>query len=580
MHSTRFNPGTERAFTLTEMLIAVAVLAVVILATSTIFGTAQRIASLGQANSDLLQQAAAIEQRIRTDVDRMSRDGFLAIQCVGVRNDINVAQTGRRLDPSRADGEEIRCDQLLFFAEGATPSGRFSQSYANDTSDSDRLGIGRLAPAQSTFAAIYYGSGVQMPIAAPGSSGVLLDIDRETTDIFPWSWFASGDVGLTEWTAPSYEEPFGGSNAPLVTPDAHNWLLMRQAVLLADDDGGAYQDDPNWFMGRDWTHGPNSAGSLFYYDNGGTFRFDPWVVNSRVDVAAVDPTELREQVCVSWKEVGRSNGMPDGFSERIQKADVLNAMYLGYPRGEQTAPSMDRMDTMLTNAVLSPNVSDFRVEWTWGDGVGRDTDSMFPNSPLFNGGLPGVVIDGSYLRNGTARSSATPWFGLSDAAFGSAPASAFSPGADSVSDWSHINPDGLNAVRIGPPVGPEFGNFDPDYLVDTHGNSPLSNIELCDDCNLSPQESSGVRRYGAVFGYNATDGIVQWVDGVPLPFNWGPVFGEQVYQSSGGGTYEVANTYSPWPTALRVTFRLHDPQNKLTGGRVFQFVIPVPKPHS
>ena len=43
----QFMPITSerRAFTLTEMLIAVAILGVVILATSTIFGTAQRVSS-------------------------------------------------------------------------------------------------------------------------------------------------------------------------------------------------------------------------------------------------------------------------------------------------------------------------------------------------------------------------------------------------------------------------------------------------------------------------------------------------------------------------------------------------------
>ena len=82
------------AFTLTEMLIAVAVLLVVILATSSIFSTAQRVSSLGEANSDILQQANAIERVLRNDFNRITRDGFFAVQCVGVPNDINFDNRG------------------------------------------------------------------------------------------------------------------------------------------------------------------------------------------------------------------------------------------------------------------------------------------------------------------------------------------------------------------------------------------------------------------------------------------------------------------------------------------------------
>ena len=96
--TTRSNGCAPRGFTLTEMLVAVAVLAVVILATSTIFSTSQRVASMGEANAELIQQASAIERRIRRDIERMSSDGFLAIQCVGVRNDVNQ---GCKRSPAR-----------------------------------------------------------------------------------------------------------------------------------------------------------------------------------------------------------------------------------------------------------------------------------------------------------------------------------------------------------------------------------------------------------------------------------------------------------------------------------------------
>ena len=388
---------------------------------------------------------------------------------------------------------------------------------------------------------------------------------------------------MTEWP----NDTPSGAVVPVITPNANNWLLTRQAVLLADDDGGSVINNPNWFMGTD-EYGPNSAGSLFYQDDSSTsdpiFRCDPWVANSRVDVAATDANSLRDQVCFTWAELGNSNQLPNVPSPLVRKDEVLEAMYLGYPRGAASAPSMDRMDVMLSNAVLSPNVSEFRVEWTWADGVGRDLDAKFgawnaPNGGVyqeFSGGLPGVVVDGSYLRNGATRAGSTPWFGLADATLGVAPASAFSPGSGNGS-WSYFgSPDDYNSVRIGPPVGSEFGSFVATNLEDSRGSTPLSNIEFCDFCDQAP--ASGIRRYGAVFGYNGSEGIARQANGEPLPYNGGPVFGSGVFQSSPGGNYQVANTYTPWPTAVRITMRLHDPRNKITGGRLFQFVIPIPSP--
>ena len=45
-----------------------------------------------------------------------------------------------------------------------------------------------------------------------------------------------------------------------------------------------------------------------------------------------------------------------------------------------------------------------------------------------------------------------------------------------------------------------------------------------------------------------------------------------------GGSERVLRTdYTPWPTALRFTITLHDPKLALSQGRVFQFVVELPK---
>ena len=69
----------RRAFTLTELMVAVLILIVVIVACSKIFGTVSGVTGLSQAGADVLQEAAAIERQIRSDFARLSREGFFAI---------------------------------------------------------------------------------------------------------------------------------------------------------------------------------------------------------------------------------------------------------------------------------------------------------------------------------------------------------------------------------------------------------------------------------------------------------------------------------------------------------------------
>ena len=81
---SRRSPG----FTLTELMVAVVVLLVIILAVGRIFGTASDVVKAGEANANILQEISAVEQLMRNDLDRISDEGFLVVQCVAVRNDI------------------------------------------------------------------------------------------------------------------------------------------------------------------------------------------------------------------------------------------------------------------------------------------------------------------------------------------------------------------------------------------------------------------------------------------------------------------------------------------------------------
>ncbi len=70
---------TCRGLTLTELLVAVAVLAVIIVTFSSILAQANRVVSTGQQTMRANAAAAALDQSIRKDFRRMTHNGFLRI---------------------------------------------------------------------------------------------------------------------------------------------------------------------------------------------------------------------------------------------------------------------------------------------------------------------------------------------------------------------------------------------------------------------------------------------------------------------------------------------------------------------
>jgi type II secretory pathway pseudopilin PulG len=253
----------RRAFTLVEMLVAVVLLIAIIVATGKIFATARQVASVGEASADVLQQASLLREQLQRDLDRLSRDGYVAIQCVVVRNDVNRTWSASAplLNPILPATAMIRCDQLVFFTSGMEGSARWA-------------GPGDLATSgggqQSRAARVYYGHGIQVPglLNDPlASSTVNPDQNRVRpiiTGVVPTPTVTNGGrmKAIVPWT---WWDPAGASGAPRVgwrygssteatsgalrispnQPEARSWVLARKSVLLSDDGGRpTYYPDP------------------------------------------------------------------------------------------------------------------------------------------------------------------------------------------------------------------------------------------------------------------------------------------------------------------------------------------------
>lgn len=489
----------NRAFTLVELMVAVGLLLVVIVAVSRIFSTASKVASLGEAVNDILQETGAIERQIRTDISRLDYDGVLVIQCVAIKNNANQLSlpSAPLIDPTRPEDATIRCDQLVFFSKGTQTSARFAGN--QDLGPFNGL-------ARSNLSRILYGHGVQLPDLIPmgaASTSRPDPIAFSERPLLPWSFdnTAGGSLEYRYWW---------GSGAGVTNgsqPEARDWTLARQAILLADDGG----DLKRFHKATDTTpttYGNNSAVSLFEQANLETVITDANllpnynVINSRVDVAATNLNDIRKILAPVGSTTWRQriiNGFFGPFAGYGQLA--------GYVRSEKIAPSMNRQDVMLTTPTLATNCSGFMVDWTWGE-------------YQVSGVIPDPLVP-------------TKWYGFSD----------FQGLADEARGVRTLT-EVLNPV-------PE-GSFIVPSVIEGAMGTPIP--------YLCPLGTSGpIKIYTAVFGFNSDKPLFQTLD----------------MQTT--GTVSVRDDYTPWPTALRITMQLHDPEKRIEQGKTLQLIVELPK---
>lgn len=179
-------------FTLVEMLIAVAAVALLTVGIVQIFRVTTKTVATGRRVSNVLTYANLLEKQLRDDISKMSRRGFLVI-----RNELADGTGG---GVRRFQGDTVvrprRVDELQFFAEGRFVSGR------NPVNPS----LVATAPA----ARIWWGHGLkgdpQQALTQPQAGGVNSLRDPNDTTYF-------GEPGVNEF--------------------ASNWLLARHVTLLA-----------------------------------------------------------------------------------------------------------------------------------------------------------------------------------------------------------------------------------------------------------------------------------------------------------------------------------------------------------
>ena len=563
--STRIRVRRAAAFTLTELLIAVGVLVVVIVAAAKIFSAASKVSAVSEANADLIQTATAIEQQVRADFANLPANGFMVIQQVEV-NAYGQAQNPV-VDPSLGS-LEIRADQVAFFTRGV----RQTTQYTGSQESTSNNGIATTWTAESAIARVYYGHGVQAP-ALPIGTGPF-SYENSNAGVVPWK---GGRVELERFSDGAAQ---GVGNMPLTK--ASLWPLVRLATLMGTDALPTTLDNAgqatNTTFARFGSAALNASVTLFAnravrlgplatkYPN----TYAPLWTSGRVDVVKWQPDDLFSQMAYQADAQQSVQGIPfiaqdlsnpwSGPSSRLRMIQTLanwavpatslnpgngaGALYVSYPRVEKAAPSSAKADQMLSAPVLAANCSSFKVEWTWDDGVGRS----FAGAGAGNTSQPNAGI-GMFVNPGAAQ----PWFGLDNLTGGNNPAtSAVRPVSNSanfldngaIGDWGSI---GVPLVIAAPNAADLVCSVE--GPINRSGDPAVVNRPVWRTSN----EQDSKRVYQAVFGFNQADTAQL----NPFAGNRGP--------------------YTPLPSAIRITLRLHDPLGRIEGGREFQFIVDLPK---
>lgn len=265
MNRPRRHPNTPRharcAFTLVELLVAVAVVALLTIGVGQIFRGIAQLSSTGSAVAEIESAARIVESLMRDDFSALSRvnpeQSFLAIRNrrlgdlnrngqrdaneVGLYLSRDDAELDRRngYEPYQrtSDGRPlsraatVRLDEIAFIGFSGEPGGY--TSYQQDSAGRTTI--------RAPFARIYYGHALRPPIDRPNNPN---DPPRRL-------FYADGDFGSgPDAIGPSayQENRFAPNSSALFTGRnqfAGDFVLTRQPLLLFGGIAAGYAQDAN-----------------------------------------------------------------------------------------------------------------------------------------------------------------------------------------------------------------------------------------------------------------------------------------------------------------------------------------------
>lgn len=202
--------GARRGFTLLEMVVAIAAVLIVAVGLAAIFDSIGETVATGRRVSRVNQTAKLLEQTLRRDFERMTRDGFLVIRQQYADAD-GDGQYNPQLDEApvseaqaRDEWSVRRVDEIMFFASGDFATSRSALAVPG-------------WKARASEAMVYYGHGQPR---RKGSTEWEQPALNDTNDVLG----AGNDLRLGR----VFPDPEDNPNQ-----FASRWILVRHATLLS-----------------------------------------------------------------------------------------------------------------------------------------------------------------------------------------------------------------------------------------------------------------------------------------------------------------------------------------------------------
>ncbi|MCH2135766.1 MAG: hypothetical protein MK101_04185 [Phycisphaerales bacterium] len=544
------------------------------------------------------------------------------------------------INPSLATDAPVRCDQLVFFVEGFERSlaygsnlgysvipgmaaktigqaGMIRYGHALQFPELGRYEArpGMLQNGQPQFTA----EDVDLN-AIRDDDGLLSHLtpfhQHNVNSIFggplPTVW-TTYTLGNTGGSANLYNQvPGNGINGS--QPEARRWLFTRTAVALGDDDSQA----PNSRQKRVYQNETLSQETLLPLDpregvadpdnnTGSQWGFSskaPVIDYGRVDVSAMSLADLRKVLLLSSSSGGSArrpwiqgvddpndagsygtHGIVDGGAcpgDGDQQAIIKSLVSTA--RAERVPPGNTRWDQALTNNVLGTAVSNLVIEWTWSEDIGEATGTQWPRLVDANVRWHGLRADSQQVpaeldamldpppgiadaeTDGVDPSVDQLWFGLPSSTDGNGQTDRWDRRVVTFGQFAAAAP----GLDTGSPLynGDEFHQEVPStgapslVWADPEDDDPTDSVNLNAIDMVEVEGAFGdvprVRQYWALFGPNHSEPLLD-VD------------------SDNNGLLDPDPSFTPWPTALRITMTIHDAGMNLEGGRTVQFVVPLPE---
>jgi type II secretory pathway pseudopilin PulG len=419
-----------------------------------------------------------------------------------------------------------------------------------------------------------------------------------------------------------YNQTAPGGNAAEIRgdqPPANQWVLSRQVMAMGDDDS----NPPNATNKHIYFSGGYSIESLFPADprrvsqnQAGFNREAPVHDMGRVDLTAMNTGEIRKALLHSraptfpdtqmrrrpWfgednadfsHVVLEDEGVLPGDAnddDRGTQRYLLHTM-LAWPRVERGPAGAARYDQAVTNGMAGSACSNFIVEWTWDDDIGqtRTWEKVDPTNPSSRKNrvtwqgwrydrsevdvddLPNasseIAFDGSGGEVEVLRQKGDIfWFGLPDKRIPGDEPDKWDRGVVSFAQFAEAFP------------GPDYPWPTPDGVLQEDDKVLVASPSLVHPRAIDGEEPASafpgqpvVREYWATFGANARWPLLRGRDlisGAADPDT----------QSAGlDGRLDPDPSYTPWPSALRISMILHDPGSNIEQGKLVQYVIELPK---